>query len=350
MKKWLQELAKLSAFAAGVYVALRVIPAEGWYIATAIAIVWLFSLSKQIERMVTVPAVSQDRSASVHLAMPPPLRAKYTFMLRLDPDKMSERLQLTPDEQTAFQRCERWPRAIQVDQWGELLRWRFCVYGQDAAAGEWDVAGDALRARITFWEADLESGKGLIGPKLVLDWAEDQVRLYAQGGRFNTREHYAPDASIDHTTVLMAVSFPDMNQHARASYRDVEHYEFMETYGWEFPGLEEDAEHYHRKGDGVEWWATLSDYRPHVSGKIIKRRIVEKHIIPEWRRQFLVEIMNSPAGQRFWVPSSKIEPDKNGGMQPPDGATVFVTLALTNEGEIEVARIRPYGDVYGAKP
>jgi hypothetical protein len=348
MKKRLQGLVKCAAFVAAVYVALRIIPAEGWYIATAIAIVWLFLLSKQIEGMVKVPTISSEPSLSVNLAIPPPLRAKYIFLVHLNPNKISEHLQLTPDERATFSQCERWPRAIQVDQWGELLRWRFYIDGQDAAVSERDTERDEW---ITFWEADLESGKNIGVAKLVLDWGEGQMRLYADNGRFATKGRYPMvDASIDHTdSVLMAVTFPDMNQHDRARYRDAEYHEFMEKYGGDFPSSSEDnAERYQGETNGVEWNAHLYDYRPSVIGKIVKSRTVEEHIIPESRRQFLVEI--GTEGERCWVPSNKIEPDKNGNTEPPDGVPVFVTLVLNDEGKTEIARVRTYRDAYGTKP
>jgi len=103
---WLRDLAKLAAFAVGVYVSLHILPAEGWYIITAIALAWLFVLSKQMDRMMRAPTPN-DRSATVRLVMPPPLRAKYQFMIHLDHDQIAERLQLTTDEHSAFRERSR---------------------------------------------------------------------------------------------------------------------------------------------------------------------------------------------------------------------------------------------------
>jgi len=55
--------------------------------------------------------------------------------------------------------------------------------------------------------------------------------------------------------------------------------------------------------------------------------------------RFLVEI--GAEGERRWLPSDKIEPDKSGSTVPPDGAKVVLPLALNDEGGLEVARVRP---------
>src|SRR5207245_6468522 len=132
VKRWLRDLAKLAAFVVAVYIGVRFLPAEGWYILTAIALAWLVSLSKLPDRMMRIP-LSHNKSAAMSLALPPPLRAKYTFTLALDPRKIAERLQLTTNEQTVLEQCERWPRAVQVDQWGSRMRLRFFVHNQAAA-------------------------------------------------------------------------------------------------------------------------------------------------------------------------------------------------------------------------
>jgi len=150
----------------------------------------------------------------------------------------------------------------------------------------------------------------------------------------------------------MVVSFPDMNHRDRTTHRDAEHYDFMEKHGWEFPHNSLDrAEHYHGKSDGVEWWARLHDYRPEILGTVIKSRSVEKHAAPEWRKQFLVEFgtESGAEGERWWLSSDKIEPDKTGNTVPPNGARVMLTLSLNQEGALEVARVRPlyHGRPYG---
>jgi hypothetical protein len=349
MKRWLQDLAKLAGVLIGLYVALRIFPAEAWYIATALAVVWLFGVSRQIERMVKVVAPSSgDVSSAVKLAIPPPLRAKYLFTLQLDLDKICERLKLTEEERTTFQACERWPRAVQADQWGGVLRWRYFVRGQDAAVAEWDTQRDEW---LTFWETKLDASPMFSGPRLTFDWGEGQLRLYATGGRFKTKDKFFVGPELDHTdSILLRLSFPDLNQADRAAYRDLEHQKFMTEYGGEFPkSSADDAEHFHGgKDSGVEWYAYVFDYRPEVLGTIVKRRTRNEHVVEAWRTQYLVEVGND--GERTWLPSDRIEPDENGQTQPPNGARVLLRLALDDDGRPEIVGIRPYWGVYGRAP
>ena len=347
MKRSLEALVKLAGFVIGLYVAIRVLSAEAWYIATAITAVWLFTVSKQLERMVTVAAPTPgDVSAAVKLAIPPPLRAKYIFTPQLDLDKISELLKLTTEERTALETCERWPRGFQVDQWGDVLRWRYFVRGQDSAVAEWDTERDEW---LTFWAAKLDATPvpSASAPRLTFDWAEGQLRLYAANGRFETRDTFTMGPELDLTdSILLRLSFPDLNQADRAAYRDLEHQKLMDKYGGEFPSSSDDhVEHFHGgKGSGIEWYAYVYDYRPQVLGTIVKRRVRNEHVIEAWRTQYLVELGND--GERTWLPSDRIEPDQNGQTQPPDGSVVRLRLALDDNGKPEVVRITPYGQVY----
>jgi hypothetical protein len=151
----------------------------------------------------------------------------------------------------------------------------------------------------------------------------------------------------DTANVLLAVSFPDMSSTDRFAYRDTEHYDFESKYGGEFPrSSEDDAEHYHGKVNGVEWWARLYDYRPNISGTVVKSRHAATHPLAGWRRQYLVQLASEE--EKVWLPAEKVEPDSAGTVNLLTGTRVWLTLTVNDEGVTEIARVRPIGSRYGS--